>query len=75
MNGDDDLTPAPLPDPVTANLDPDGLKDALGRTGRMLQSAGLPFEADEFNDADDDSTSSSSEDGDSSSSSSSSAEE
>ena len=61
MNGDDALTPAPLPDPMTANLDPEGLKDALGRTGRMLKTAGLPFEADECDDADDDSTSSSSD--------------
>ena len=34
------------PDPE--KLDPAGLKDALGRTGRMLKTAGLPFEEDEF---------------------------
>jgi hypothetical protein len=72
MNGDEPILP---PDPVTTNLDPDALKDAHGRTGRMLKSAGLPFEDDEFDDADDDSSSSSSsEDGDESSSSSSSDE-
>lgn len=62
MNGDDDLTPAPLPPTTPTGLDPEGLKDALGRTGRMLKTAGLPFEADEFDDADDDSTASSSGD-------------
>ncbi len=41
MTGDDIK-----PDPD--KLDPDGLKDALGRTGRMLKTAGLPFEEDEF---------------------------
>ncbi|MCW2924214.1 MAG: hypothetical protein JWM98_1618 [Thermoleophilia bacterium] len=54
-----------LPDAVTANLDPGSLKDAHGRTGRMMQSAGLPFEADEFEgdgeDADSSSSSSSSD--------------
>ncbi len=76
MNGDD-TTPDGEPTEVPAGLDPDALKDAHGRTGRMFQAAGLPFEDDEFDDADDDSTSSSSEDGDddSSSSSSSSSEE
>lgn len=69
MNGDDTNSPG-TPDPVTTGLDRDALKDAHGRTGRMLKSAGLPFEDDEFDDADDDSTSSSSEDSDSSSSSS-----
>ncbi|MCW2926412.1 MAG: hypothetical protein JWM86_380 [Thermoleophilia bacterium] len=38
------------PDAVTAHLDPSGLKDALGRTGRMLKTAGLPFEDEEFDD-------------------------
>lgn len=53
----DDTTPDPeTPD---AKLDPAGLKDALGRTGRMLKSAGLPFEDDEFEDDDEDSSSSS----------------
>lgn len=39
------------PDEATApsgDLDPATLKDALGRTGRMLKTAGLPFEEDEF---------------------------
>ncbi len=59
MSGDDTTT---NPDPETpdAKLDPAGLKDALGRTGRMLKTAGLPFEDDEF-DADDDSSSESSD--------------
>ena len=65
MSGDE--TPStPDPEAPDAKLDPAGLKDALGRTGRMLKTAGLPFEEDEF-EADDDSTSESS-DGDSSSS-------
>lgn len=66
MSGDDTPT---TPDPETpdAKLDPAGLQDALGRTGRMLKTAGLPFDEDEFEDADDDSLSESS-DGDSSSS-------
>lgn len=68
-----DETPAPPPDehldaaPGTAgnaapsgDLDAAGLKGALGRTGRMLKTAGLPFDDDEF-DEDDDETSSSSE--------------
>jgi len=48
----------------TGDIDPAGLKDALGRTGRMLKTAGLPFEDDEFDgdgeDDDDDSSSTSS---------------
>lgn len=66
-----DSTPA-APDPTTApaSIDAEGLKDAHGRTGRMLKNAGLPFEAEEFEgDEDDDSSSSSSEGEDSSSSS------
>jgi hypothetical protein len=74
MNGDDTNAPD-TPDPVTTGLDPDALKDAHGRTGRMLKSAGLPFEDDEFDDADDESSSTSSEEGEASSSSSSSTEE
>lgn len=66
MNGEEQHDPhsEPLPDAVTAGLDPDSLKGALGRTGRMLKSAGLPFEEDEFDDelADDDSSSTSSSD-------------
>ncbi len=55
MSGDD--TPStPDPEAPDTNLDPAQLKDALGRTGRMLKTAGLPFEEDEF-DADDDSNS------------------
>lgn len=70
MSGDDTPT---TPDPTApgTDLDPAGLKDALGRTGRMLKTAGLPFDEDEFDDADDaddDSLSASSE-GESSSSS------
>ncbi|MCW2961418.1 MAG: hypothetical protein JWM90_1805, partial [Thermoleophilia bacterium] len=49
---------APTP-PRPDSMDPDGLKDALGRTGRMLKSAGLPFEEEEF---DEDDSSSSSDD-------------
>ena len=49
------------PDAVTEHLDPDGLKDAHGRTGRLLKAAGLPFEEDEFEEADEDETSASSE--------------
>lgn len=63
------------PSVTTGHMDPDALKDAHGRTGRMLQNAGLPFEEDEFDEADDDSSSSSSADEDSSSSSSSSSSE
>jgi hypothetical protein len=57
----DDAAPTP---PET--IDPATLQDAHGRTGRMLKSAGLPFEEDEFDDED---SSSSSSDDDSSSSS------
>jgi hypothetical protein len=39
---------APSPD----DIDPSALKDALGRTGRMLQAAGLPFEEEEFEELD-----------------------
>ena len=70
MSGDE-TTPDSEPETIPAGLDPDALKDAHGRTGRMFKAAGLPFEDDEFDDADDDSTSSSSEDGDEDSSSSS----
>ncbi len=59
MTGDDTTPNAPDPETVTGDLDPSALKDALGRTGRMLQTAGLPFEEDEFED-DGDSNSSSS---------------
>jgi hypothetical protein len=55
MHADSHRTPDPstpdTPDPVTAHLDRDGLKGAHGRTGRMLQNAGLPFEEDEFEEA------------------------
>jgi hypothetical protein len=63
MHGDEDTSPDPDTDSdaVTTPTDPEGLKDALGRTGRMLSTAGLPFDEDEFDEADDDSTSSSSE--------------
>jgi hypothetical protein len=49
MTGDD-IKPDPTSDHETPDtkLDPEGLKDALGRTGRMLKTAGLPFEEDEF---------------------------
>lgn len=67
-----DAAVAPMtPAATTASMDPDALKDAHGRTGRMLQNAGLPFEEDEFDEADDDSTSASSDDSSSSGSSSS----
>jgi len=46
----------------SVDIDPAALKDAHGRTGRMLKNAGLPFESDEF-DEDDDETSESSFDG------------
>lgn len=49
------------PDAVTERLDPDALKGAHGRTGRLLKQAGLPFEDDEFDEADADETSASSE--------------
>lgn len=56
----DDFSPAPddptTPDP--SKLDSEGLKDAHGRTGRMLKAAGLPFEDDEFDDEDSSSSSS-----------------
>jgi hypothetical protein len=73
MSGDETPT---TPDPETpdAKLDPAGLKDALGRTGRMRKTAGLPFEEDEFEDADDDSTSESSDESSSSEDSSSGSE-
>lgn len=74
MNGDDTTSPDPTPDDVPAGLDPEALKDAHGRTGRMFQAAGLPFEEDEFDDEDSTSSSSSSEDSDSSSSSASESE-
>ena len=37
----------PLP---TRKLDPAALKDAHGRTGKLLSQAGLPFEPEEFDD-------------------------
>ncbi len=33
-------------------IDPAQLKSALGRTGRMLKTAGLPFEHSEFDESD-----------------------
>ncbi len=74
MSGDDTPT-TPDPEAPDAKLDPAGLQDALGRTGRMLKTAGLPFDEDEFEDADDDSLSDSSESGSSSSEDSSSSSE
>ena len=62
MLADDPNTP-PTPDPTNAHLDPGTLKDAHSKTGRMLKSAGLPFEIDEFGAEDDDSTSGSSGEG------------
>jgi len=44
----DEDAPAPTTDAVTGHLDPDALKGAHGRTGRMLKTAGLPFEDEEF---------------------------
>lgn len=47
---------AAAPDPndePRADMDPSELKQALGRTGRMLKTAGLPFELDEFDEQDD----------------------
>jgi hypothetical protein len=38
--------------PHADDIDPTELKNALGRTGRMLKTAGLPFELDEFDDND-----------------------
>ena len=64
----DDTAPTSASDeqlPSSADIDPAGLKDALGRTGRMLKTAGLPFEDDEFEgdgEDEDDSSSSSSDD-------------
>lgn len=75
MHGDD-IKPDPTGepdagaiDPVTAHLDRDGLKQAHGRTGRLLKNAGLPFEEEEFDEReltvtereDDDETSASSD--------------
>lgn len=34
--------------PKTPRVDPEGMKDAHARTGRLLKHAGLPFEDDEF---------------------------
>ena len=51
---------APTTPEIPETPDAAKLKDAHERTGRMLQSAGLPFEADEFDD--EDSSSSSSDD-------------
>lgn len=54
----DDLEPRdPNPDgtpasPPTVLNDPEGLKAAHDRTGRMLHKAGLPFDDDEFEDED-----------------------
>lgn len=56
-----DTEPTPT-DAITERLDPDGLKDAHGRTGRLLKAAGLPFEDEEFEEADGDESSVSSED-------------
>lgn len=61
MRGDESDPTSETPDPVTAHLDPGALKDAHGRTGRLLQNAGLPFEEEEFEEADADETSSSSD--------------
>lgn len=55
---------SPSPDPLTAHVDREAFQDAHGRTGRMLQSAGLPFEPEELEDDDSESSS----DGDSTSS-------
>lgn len=38
--------------PKSDDIDPAELKNALGRTGRMLKTAGLPFELDEFDESD-----------------------
>lgn len=38
------------PDASALGSDPAGLRDSLERTGRYLKKAGLPFEADEFDD-------------------------
>lgn len=62
MHGDE-AHPTPEPNDAGApGLDPDRLRDAHGRTGRMLKNAGLPFEEEEFDDADADETSTSSDD-------------
>lgn len=39
------------PDPSKVLGNPDALKHAHDRTGRLLKQAGLPFEEDEFDDA------------------------
>ncbi|MCW2920553.1 MAG: hypothetical protein JWL76_427 [Thermoleophilia bacterium] len=64
MSGDETPT-TPDPEAPDAKLDPAGLQDALGRTGRMLKTAGLPFDDDEFDDEADDDSLSESSDGDS----------
>lgn len=68
MHADDPQPDPETPDAVTERLDPGRLKDAHGRTGRMLKNAGLPFEEEEFDEADEDETSASSEDSSSDSS-------
>ena len=61
MNGDP-TSPGDEPAPaIPPGIDPDSLKDAHGRTGRMFQTAGLPFEEDEFDDEDSTSASSTGE--------------
>lgn len=54
MQGDPNDSTPDTPDATTARLDPDGLKGAHGRTGRLLQNAGLPFEEEEFEEAEGD---------------------
>lgn len=47
----DDTPDTPkVPDPREVLKNPAELKEALGRTGRMLKRAGLPFEEEEFED-------------------------
>lgn len=40
----------PATPPSPDSLDPAKLRGAHGRTGQMFQSAGLPFDEDEFDD-------------------------
>lgn len=56
----DDLPGPDSPDHADAPTDAAALKSAHGRAGRMFQTAGLPFDDDEFDEEDGDETSESS---------------
>lgn len=52
MNPDDTDAQQRGDAPKAPPVDPAGMKGAHGRTGRLLKHAGLPFEADEFDESD-----------------------